>query len=694
MFGSIISKILMTNSLKGKIIIPVAAILLALVAIIIVYVLFSVGNLTDELTDIRIEGALRSLETILENREERAKIIARSLAGDYTVLSNLNVWNMGKHRVQCRINLINHLNEVSQELGVDSFVIRDFEGRVVLRLHDLEHFDDIDGSPASQAAFLGETTTSYTSTEAMPMGLNATTPIWYEDEIIGTMTPIFFLHTEEFVDNYSETLGAQVTVFAGKTRVATTVTTETGERAVGTDLTNETIIKTVLEQGENFKGEAILFGKPHQAYYIPLKNLVGDSVGMLFVGFSNEFTDNATSSMLNTTVIIGILGLIIAVLILLSIAGRISKPITELTEFFNTLASTGKIELDPETKVIFNQYNKRKDEIGQLYADCSDVMDSLMAISNEMETIANGDLSIDVNVLSQHDRIGMSMQKMVENLSNMFGEINVATTQVASGSKQIADGAQTLAQGSTQQASATQQLSGSIQEIAQKTKENAEMADKAAQLANTIMQSAEKGNTQMGEMMAAVKDIDQASHSIGKVIKVIDDIAFQTNILALNAAVEAARAGQHGKGFAVVAEEVRNLAAKSSEAAKDTGGLIANSIQKAELGSRIAGETASSLADIVSGIGESAVIVNEIARSSDEQSSGIEEINKGIDQVSQVVQQNAATAQESAAASQEMSSQSALLESLISQFKLKEGTAGARGLKSANGSPQMQLPGR
>ncbi|MCL2003829.1 MAG: methyl-accepting chemotaxis protein, partial [Oscillospiraceae bacterium] len=233
------------------------------------------------------------------------------------------------------------------------------------------------------------------------------------------------------------------------------------------------------------------------------------------------------------------------------------------------------------------------------------------------------------------------------------------------------DGSQSLAQGSTQQAAAVQELSSSISEIAVKTKENSEMANKAANLANNIKQSAEKGSHQMDEMMAAVKDINAASQSISKVIKAIDDIAFQTNILALNAAVEAARAGQHGKGFAVVAEEVRNLASKSSDAAKETGVLIQNSVEKAELGARIADETAASLTEIVSGINESSLIVGEIAKSSEEQSLGIAQINKGIDQVAQVVQQNSATAEESAAASEEMSGQANMLEDLIAQFKLK-----------------------
>jgi methyl-accepting chemotaxis protein len=266
---------------------------------------------------------------------------------------------------------------------------------------------------------------------------------------------------------------------------------------------------------------------------------------------------------------------------------------------------------------------------------------------------------------------------MSNGLNQVLRDINMASSQVSTGAGQVADGATALAAGSTEQAASVEELSGSIAEIAERTKKNAQLADQAAALAGTIKQNAEKGSRQMDEMMAAVKDINLSSQDIGRVIKVIDDIAFQTNILALNAAVEAARAGQHGKGFAVVAEEVRNLAAKSADAAKDTESLIANSMQKAELGVRIAGETSASLIDIVSGIGESNRLVTEIATASEAQAMGISQINIGIDQVAMVVQQNSATAEESAAASEEMSGQAVLLQQLIRQFKLR-GDRGAQ----------------
>ena len=289
-----------------------------------------------------------------------------------------------------------------------------------------------------------------------------------------------------------------------------------------------------------------------------------------------------------------------------------------------------------------------------------------------LEYIANGDLSIEVKPRGEKDRIGHAIGSMLKKLNGMFANFSQSTHQATDSAKQVSDGAQSLAQSSTEQAALIEELSGSFAEIAEETTLNANKARKAAELAEIIRGNAEKGSHQMDELINAVKGINDASHNVIKIIKVIDDIAFQTNILALNAAVEAARAGQHGKGFAVVADEVRSLAAKSAEAAKETGDMIQSSMEKAELGSRIADETAASLNEIVSGINESHQLVAEIASASERQSEEIGQINTGIEQVAQVVQQNSATAEESAAASEEMNSQAELLKGLILQFKLRD----------------------
>ncbi|SNS05018.1 methyl-accepting chemotaxis sensory transducer [Anaerovirgula multivorans] len=290
------------------------------------------------------------------------------------------------------------------------------------------------------------------------------------------------------------------------------------------------------------------------------------------------------------------------------------------------------------------------------------------------DDIAEGNLDVDIDIDSK-DEVGMlakSFAMMADNLNEIMSNMSLAAEQVASGSKQVSDSSIDLSQGATEQASSIEELTASLEEISSQTKLNAQNANQANELAENAKLNAVQGDAQMKGMLKAMEEINESSANISKIIKVIDEIAFQTNILALNAAVEAARAGQHGKGFAVVAEEVRNLAERSANAAKETTDMIEGSIKKTEDGTKIAEETAEALNKIVNGIEKVANLVDDIAIASNEQATGIGQINEGIMQVSEVVQTNSATSEESAAASEELSGQAELLKEMVSRFKLKQ----------------------
>ena len=366
--------------------------------------------------------------------------------------------------------------------------------------------------------------------------------------------------------------------------------------------------------------------------------------------------------------VIGI-GLVIALGVYLS--GRINTPLIALTKFMKKASATGDLTLEQEDINIISKFIDIKDEMGQCVKATNAFIERVKDVSGLLEKVADGDLRIETPMLSDKDTIGSSLRKMTNSLNEMFTEINCTSSQVNYGANQIAGGAQDLAQNASDQAAYIEELSVTISEIAEKTKENAKMADEAAALSMEIKSNAEKGNEQMDRLMEAVTDINHASQSISKVMKIIDEIAFQTNILALNASVEAARAGEHGKGFAVVADEVRNLAAKSAESAKDTGAMIENSIAKANLGLNITTETLASLAEIVEGINHNTEIIAHIAQSSDVQAAAISQVDDQIEHVAQVIHQVSATAEESAAASEEMNNQTTLLIEHVSIFKLR-----------------------
>lgn len=388
---------------------------------------------------------------------------------------------------------------------------------------------------------------------------------------------------------------------------------------------------------------------------------------LIMRGYVSDFIQEFYSSR-TIIIILLIVFVILGVIMALIIGNVIANPVIAVA---NRLKKLSEGDLNSNVPV-----SKSKNELGDLVNSLdktvTDMKKYIGTVSNVLNYVADGDLThtVDIECAGDFSPMKTSTNNIIHKLGDILHKISTSSEQVSSGSNQISEAAQMLAQGATEQAATIEELSSTISEINKQTTDNSNMAVETAKMAEAIKVNAEKGNNQMNEMMKAVEDINQASQSISNVIKVIDSIASQTNILALNAAVEAARAGTAGKGFAVVAEEVRNLAGKSAEAAKDTSRLIANSIEKTDLGARIANETAASLAEIVTGINQSTQMIAEIARSSEGQSASISQVNFGIEQVAKVVQQNSATSEEVAASSEELNSQAGILEEQINNFIL------------------------
>jgi len=429
-----------------------------------------------------------------------------------------------------------------------------------------------------------------------------------------------------------------------------------------------------------------------------------------------------------TMIILLIISVIISAILGFYISALMSKPLATTVNMINEMS---KGHLDMRLRL------DRKDEIGvmaktmDMFAD--DLQNNVVGV---MKKISEGDLEMKINLKDSRDEVSAALKNTVEslhyliiddggkvlqaaaskdmsqrltreykgdyakmkdninmvvkNLDDALSQVSEAVGQVTSASNQISQGAQSLAEGANTQASSLEEVSSSLEEMSSMTKQNADNSNQAKILATEAKSAANEGDASMKKMAEAIQEIKQSSDNTAKIIKSIDDIAFQTNLLALNAAVEAARAGEAGKGFAVVAEEVRNLAMRSAEAAKNTANMIEESVKNADSGVNITEEVAKSLNQIVDRVGKVGDLIAEIAAASNEQALGIEQVNTAVASMNQVTQQNAANSEESASASEELSSQAAELNNMVNEFKLSTGGSGGGGGRRSLPPPRPQ----
>lgn len=390
-------------------------------------------------------------------------------------------------------------------------------------------------------------------------------------------------------------------------------------------------------------------------------------ISLIAMRWINQAESGAGTQIVNAFTVIYPIYIVVYVLVTILLGRKLTKliafPIKDLAENTRKLA-TGDINipLDYESG----------DEVGALVVELRQLVAAIRHQSDVLTVVADGDYTASIPVRSEEDIMNRAINQLIERNNVMLNEIRSSASQVSSAAAQISNGAQSLATGSSEQAASIEEFNAALTELQEKTNHNADNSAKAQEANTKTAVGLADSIRSMGEMLEAMKAIDESSQNITKVIKVIDDIAFQTNILALNAAVEAARAGQHGKGFAVVADEVRNLAAKSAEAARETAELIEGSSERVKEGNEIVKKTNSNLESAAENARESTRIVEQVASASINQARAITEINQGMEQISTIVQANSATAEESAAASEEMSTQAIVMNEIIARFKLRQ----------------------
>ncbi|MCI8875974.1 MAG: HAMP domain-containing protein [Lachnospiraceae bacterium] len=448
-----------------------------------------------------------------------------------------------------------------------------------------------------------------------------------------------------------------------------TITVQNIEKEAESDpsLQDLAAIHGKMRQGENGFGSYINGEDKMFAAYAPVLDTDGWSIAVTAPQI-NYLASTRDAMVINIAVIV--VSILISVVIALTLAVNIGKPMKACVNRMKRLVE-GDLDT-PMPKV------KNRDETGVLVRSTEALVEGLRTVINDISYLLNEMANQNLDVHTEHEDVYVgsfqdilqSMRNMRVELSNAMHQVNSSAEGVANASNQLSSSAQTLSQGTTEQASSVQELAARISVISEEVKNTASGALDVRSQTHQTGEEVLLCNQKMQNLVEAMERIQASSEEIEKILKTIDDIAFQTNVLALNAAVEAARAGTAGKGFAVVAEEVRDLAGKSAEAAQNTSELIANSTEAVHMGTEIAQNTADVLLGVVNSIQSVVDAIDHIAIVSNEQSESVEQVSEGINQISQVVQSNSATAEEGAAASEQLSAEASCLKELVDQFTL------------------------
>lgn len=481
------------------------------------------------------------------------------------------------------------------------------------------------------------------------------------------------LRAYEYLDPIRTKTGGHFTIFKDNIRYATTITDESGERFIGTEMSAD-IAEAVIKDGRVYSGKTEINGESYVVSYEPITDGLGNIIGAYFGGYATATVDGMLNSEVTTMGIIGAVAAVIACVAAVFVCYMIIKkkiltPVTLIGKMTKEM-SEGNLNYQIEN------ITHGKDEVGELLTSVDEMRNSLSAyindISRVMKTMANGDFTAAPQIEYKGDFVALSESAahISNQMRNIISSIYRTSDNVYNGSTQSAEGSNALADGTTRQAAAIEQLTANLTNISQNVTDTAENARAASELADNASEILSEQHQYMNQMVASMRKIAETSSEIENIIRAIDDIASQTNILALNAAIESARAGEAGKGFAVVADEVRNLSAKSAEAVRETTALIEAATNAVDEGSKIADKNAASLNKVVDIFGQTKKMIGDISSAANDQSRSISQITSGLGEISDVVSQNSATAEEIAASCQELNNRAIDLKDEVKLFRL------------------------
>ncbi len=483
------------------------------------------------------------------------------------------------------------------------------------------------------------------------------------------------LHTDytAMLDSLKESTGCELTIFSGDTRTSTTILKD-GKRAIGTTL-DSNLAEIILNQKQNYNGEADILGAPHICSYIPvIKD--GKAVGLLFAGVSKAEVNHVLNRVVVYVVCAGFVLLALSsIAIYLFSTFCISRPLGKVTNLAKEIEN-GNLGISSGNIITADTHSNT--EIGLLSytfeSTFTRLRDYIKEISYFLGLLSEKDLQADIklNYVGDFVNIKESLEKISESLNETMNQIQFASNDVSGGSFQVSQAAQSLSGGAAQQASAIEQLSSALTNISEHVNQNSQKAKEAQEKAIIIDQFIKDTNEQMKQMVSAMEQISLSSNEIAKIDQTIEDISFQTNLLALNASVEASHAGEAGKGFAVVANEVRSLASKSSDASKDTAIHIEQALEAIQNGIELANATMESTTKATDSIDEIVDLVTAISDATSEQAASIQQFSSAVKDISSVVHANSSTAEESASAIEELSSRANALLDMVDTFKLKK----------------------